>query len=335
MDSTTQNILITGGAGFIGSELVRKAAAAGFRVRIVDNLVNGKRANIEDALGDRVDFVEADIRDLDRMKVLLAGVDRVYHLACLGVRHSIHSPRENHDVNATATLDLLALSREAGVKRLVYVSSSEIYGTAHQVPITEETPAFPHTVYGSSKLAGDCYARAYWDTYRFPTTVVRPFNSYGPRCHHEGDSGEVIPKFILRALAGKPLIIFGDGSQTRDFMYVEETAHWILQAGLREETVGQTINLGTGVEIPVRDLARKVLAATERPDGVVQYDAPRPGDVLRLWADSGRIRRLLDFSPRIDLDEGLQRLVAWYQEQGIPPEKLLEDEVVHNWEGPA
>ncbi len=334
MKNNQETILITGGAGFIGSELVRQAAAAGFAVRIVDNLANGKRRNIEDVLSDRVEFVEADIRDLPRMEKTLAGADRVYHLACLGVRHSIHSPRENHDVNATATLDLLRLARAAGAKRFVYVSSSEIYGTAHQAPITEETPAFPHTVYGASKLAGDCYARAYWDTYRFPTTVVRPFNSYGPRCHHEGDSGEVIPKFILRALAGKPLIVFGDGRQTRDFMYVEETAHWILQAGLKDALVGQTVNLGSGKEIAIGDLAQKVLAIADRPDGQIRNDAPRPGDVLRLWADTARLARLLDFRSRIGLDEGLRNLLEWYRNSGQSPEELLRDEVVHNWETP-
>lgn len=327
-----ETILITGGAGFIGSELVRQAASAGFAVRIVDNLVNGKRENISEVLSDRVEFIEADIRDLDRMKTLLRGVDRVYHLACLGVRHSIHSPRENHDVNATASLDLLRLSRDADIQRFVYVSSSEIYGTAHQVPITEETPAYPHTVYGSSKLAGDCYTRAYWDTYRFPTTVVRPFNSYGPRCHHEGDSGEVIPKFILRALAGQPLIVFGDGRQTRDFMYVEETAYWILQAGLSPDTLGQTINLGSGQEIEIGQLAQKVLELIRRPDGVIRHDPPRPGDVLRLWADSSRMRSLLNFESRIALDDGLQRLIGWYQASGKEPAELLRDEVVRSWE---
>jgi UDP-glucose 4-epimerase len=326
-------ILITGGAGFIGSELARQAAAAGFTVRIADNLINGKRRNIEEILSDKVEFAETDIRDLERMKALLEDVDRVYHLACLGVRHSIHSPRENHDVNATATLDLLRLSREAGVRRFVYVSSSEVYGTAHRAPVTEETPTFPHTVYGASKLAGDCYTRAFWDTYRFPVTVVRPFNAFGPRGHHEGDSGEVIPKFILRAMAGQPLMVFGDGRQTRDFLYVEETARGILQAGLEERTLGQTLNLGSGREIAIRDLADKVLSATGRQGGVIRHAAPRPGDVRRLWADCSRIRRLLDFQPRISFEEGLARLVGWYRSMDLDAEDLLKDDVVRNWEG--
>ncbi len=323
--------LITGGAGFIGSELTRLAAKRFQDVVVVDNLVNGRRENVSEVLSGRVVLEERDIRDDETMRSLMNGVEVVYHLACLGVRHSIHSPVENHQVNADATLKLLIRAHEAGVRHFVYVSSSEIYGTARQAPITEETPAFPHTVYGASKLAGDCYTRAFWDTYQFPTTVVRPFNSFGPRCHHEGDSGEVIPKFILRALAGRPLIVFGDGTQTRDFMFVEDTAHWILQAGLTDDAVGETINVGSGREIQIKDLARKVLDQTNMPDGRIQHDDPRPGDVLRLLAATKQAEALLGFKPRTTLDEGLSRLVAWYRAQGKTPEQLLEQEVVHNW----
>src|SRR5262249_19571733 len=159
------------------------------------------------------------------------------------------SPAVNHEVNATATLRLLSAAQGIGVKRFVYVSSSEIYGTARWVPMTEDHPAFPMTVYGASQLAGECYTRAYWPTYGFPTVVVRPFNAFGPRSHHEGDCGEVIPKFLLRCLAGRPLIIFGDGSQTRDFTYVADTARGIMLAGLAPDTIGETINLGTGREV--------------------------------------------------------------------------------------
>jgi len=150
-----KRVLVTGGAGFIGSELVRQACAAGAEVVAVDNLVNGKRENLAD-LDRSLRFEEADIRALERMAALLQGVDIVFHLACLGVRHSIHSPRENHDVNATASLDLLALARKQGVSRFVYVSSSEVYGTARWAPMTEEHPTFPMTVYGGGKLAGEC-----------------------------------------------------------------------------------------------------------------------------------------------------------------------------------
>ena len=152
------------------------------------------------------------------------GVTVVYHLACLGVRHSIHSPVENHRVNAESTLNLILRARLAGVKRFVYVSSSEVYGTARQVPMTEEHPTFPLTVYGASKLAGECYTRAFFETYGYPTVVVRPFNAYGPRCHHEGDSGEVIPKFLLRALTGKPMVISTGMAEDREIAEAVEAA---------------------------------------------------------------------------------------------------------------
>jgi len=256
--SGRETVVVTGGAGFIGSELVRQLAAGGRRVVAIDNMVNGHRRNIEDVLSDRVTLRECDLRDLAAWADVLPETACVYHLACLGVRHSLHSPFENHDVNATATLRALAACRDAGVPRFVYVSSSEIYGTATSVPMTEAHPAFPHTVYGASKLAGECYARAYHDSFGYATVVVRPFNTYGPRSHHEGDSGEVIPKFLLRCLAGRPLIVFGDGTQTRDFQFVSDTAAGIVLAGEHPAAVGQTINLGSGGEVTINELARVV-----------------------------------------------------------------------------
>jgi UDP-glucose 4-epimerase len=323
---------VTGGAGFIGSELVRQLAARGDRVVIVDNLVNGTRENVEAVLGDSVRLDVVDIRDVDAISASLPRVRTLYHLACLGVRHSVHAPFENHEVNATATLRLLQACRSAEVPRFVYVSSSEVYGTARWVPMTEEHPTFPCTVYGGSKLAGESYARAFFSAYGYPTVVVRPFNTYGPRSHHEGDSGEVIPKFLLRCLAGRPMIAFGDGTQTRDFTFVSDTAAGILLAGDSDAAVGQTINLGSGAEISINDLAELVARICGRPDAEVQHDRPRPGDVLRLYAETGRASSLLGFKPRVTMEEGLRQLLAWYLDKGVPPERLLENEVVHNWD---
>jgi len=325
-------VLVTGGAGFIGSSLVRLLAESNAEVLTVDNLANGKRENVVDE--SRVTLLEADIRDSHAMEQLLAGVDIVYHLACLGVRHSIHSPIENHQVNADATLRLLELSRQAGVGRFVYVSSSEVYGTTRFVPMTEDHPTLTKTVYGASKLAGESYARAYWETYRYPTVVLRPFNAFGPRCHHEGDSGEVIPKFMLRALAGLPLIVFGDGSQSRDFTYVTDTARAILRAGIADAAVGETINIGNSNEVAIKDLARIVAEVVGRPDATVVHEAPRPGDVLRLHSHAGKAKQLLDFEPSVGLVDGLKLLHAWYNSAAVPVEQLLQQEKVHNWERP-
>lgn len=332
MNLNGQKVIVTGGAGFIGSELSRQLVSAGAHVVIVDNLVNGKQSNVEAILGPRCELSVTDIRHYGAMEKLMQGASHVFHLACLGVRHSIHSPLENHEVNAEATLRLLMLAREHVKGRFVYVSSSEVYGTALEVPQPETHPTYPMTVYGAAKLAGECYTRAFHRTYGMDTVVVRPFNSYGPRSHHEGDSGEVIPKFLLRALAGKPLVIFGDGSQTRDFTFVSDTARGILAAGTHPAANGDTINIGSGFEISIASLAAEVRRVTGRNDVAVVHEQDRPGDVLRLYADSSKARELMGFAPEIGLGEGLKRLLDWYQSQGISPEELLKNERVKNWE---
>jgi UDP-glucose 4-epimerase len=322
---------VTGGAGFIGSELVRQLAEGGARVTVIDNLINGKRENLTGLPADRVTLLDHDIRDLSSYVALLREADVIYHLACLGVRHSVHLPIENHEVNAAGTLRLLEASRGAGVPKFVYVSSSEVYGTARWAPMNEEHPTFPSTVYGGSKLAGEAYTRAFHRTYGYPTVVVRPFNTYGPRSHHEGDSGEVIPKFLLRCLAGKPMVIFGDGTQTRDFTYVSDSARGIILAGNQSAAIGRTINLGSGTEVSINALARTVAQIARRPAAEIVHDERRPGDVLRLCADMSKARALLDYEVRVPLAEGLSRLLEWYEAQGVSPEELLRHEVVHNW----
>jgi UDP-glucose 4-epimerase len=337
MGRNRSSVVVTGGAGFIGSELVRQLAERGEQVMVVDNLVNGKRENLAGVLSPHVKLMVTDIRDLDTLRPILRDAKTVYHLACLGVRHSVHSPHENHEVNATATLQLLEEAKKADVPRFVYVSTSEVYGGVRWAPtirweqMTEDHPAFPCTVYGGSKLAGECYARAYYRTYGYPTVVVRPFNTYGPRSHHEGDSGEVIPKFLLRCLAGRPMVVFGDGMQSRDFTYVSDTARGILLAGDHPMAIGETINVGSGSEVTINDLAKLVAIEAGRPDAVVEHDRARPGDVNRLVADVARARTLLGYEPRVSLAEGLQRLLNWYQAQHKTPEELLEQEILHNW----
>ena len=326
-------VVVTGGAGFIGSELVRQLAGQGAAVTIVDNLVTGRRENLRGLPPAAVTLEVADVRDLDTLRTIVAGADIVYHLACLGVRHSIHSPIENHDVNATATLDLVKVAREGGVRRFVHVSSSEVYGTARRTPMSERHPTYPTTVYGASKLAGECYVRAFHDTYGFPSVVVRPFNAYGPRSHHEGDSGEVIPRMMLRCLAGWPLVVFGDGRQTRDFTFVSDIARGIMLAGISAGAVGETINLGSGREVAIKDLAVLIAEVAGAEGTPIELRPPRPGDVRRLRADASRANALLGFEPAVTLRDGLALLRDWYRRSGSAPEELLSQEVERNWEG--
>jgi UDP-glucose 4-epimerase len=331
IDLKQSRVLVTGGAGFIGNEVTRQLIGAGAQVTVVDNFRNGKRENLADIQSDRLKVETADIRDGNAMAKALKGQDLVLHLACLGVRHSIHAPMENHEVNATATLNLLELARAAQVKRFTNISSSEIYGTARTAPMTEDHPQYPMTVYGAAKLAGERYTDAYWKTYGFPTTVIRPFNAFGPRSHHEGDSGEVIPKFMLRAMAGKPLIVHGDGMQSRDFTFVADTARGIIAAGTHPATIGETINLGSGKDVTIKDLAALIARALPGKNINVEYGPDRPGDVRRLLADSSKAARLIAFKPETSLQRGLELLRDWYQASGKNPEELLADEQTVNW----
>lgn len=324
-------ILITGGCGFIGSALVRLLASQA-QVRVLDDLSTGKAVNLDGVTG--VDLRIGSILDLDTVAKAVDGIDVIFHLACLGVRHSIGHPMENHAVNALGTLNLLEEARRRGVRKLVYTSSSEIYGTAVKVPMDEDHPPWPHTVYGAAKLAGEAYVRAYHRTYGLPTVILRPFNAFGPRSHHEGDSGEVIPKFLVRAMNGLPPIVFGDGQQTRDFTYVEDTVGGIAAAAEREEAIGETINLGSGREITVLELA-KIVARVTGVEVEPVFEKPRPGDVLRLYADSRRAEQLLGWRAQTDLGTGMQRLLAWWQQQGTDWAAALREDIPLNWQEEA
>lgn len=223
MKLSGSRVLVTGGAGFIGSHLVDLLMEEGCRVIVIDNLANGRKDNLRQHKG-RINFkfIEGDINDKTALRKAVKGADMVFHLACLGVRHSIKYPLENHKVNAEGTLSVLQEAYRYKVKRFLYCSSSEVYGTAKRVPMDEDHPTHPCTVYGASKLAGEAYTLAYHMTYGMETLVVRPFNTYGPRSHHEGDAGEIVPRSIVRALSGEPILIFGDGRQTRDFTFVKD-----------------------------------------------------------------------------------------------------------------
>jgi UDP-glucose 4-epimerase len=331
MNALSKPVIVTGGAGFIGSEVTKQLVGLGAEVIVVDNLVNGKLENISGLLDQGVRLETIDIRDVDAIGVLFKKAGTVFNLACLGVRHSLHSPMENHEVNATATLQLIKAAHSNNVDRFIHVSTSEVYGTARCAPMGEDHPTMPETVYGASKLAAEAYVRAWYRTHDYPTVIVRPFNAYGPRSHHGGDSGEVIPKMMLRAMAGRPLVIFGDGEQTRDFNFVSDTARGIILAGISAEAIGETLNIGSGREVSIRELAEKITVVTGRNECRIEFRDPRPGDVKRLCADSTRANSLLGYQPMTDLSEGLKFLLEWYENSGTSPEELLTSEVVENW----
>lgn len=328
---TALNILITGGAGFIGSHVTDKMLSLGHRVTVLDNLANGKESNLEEAsLYDSFEFIKGDILDKETCDMVTRGVDVVYHLACLGVRHSLHSPFENHRVNAEGSLNVLEASRKNGVKKFFYISTSEIYGDIKQFPIDENGVPLPKTVYGSSKLAGENYAYSYHTCFGMDTTILRIFNNYGPRAHYEGDAGEIIPRSIVNILYGKSPIIFGDGSVTRDFFYVKDTASALARLFEVDGISGEILNIGAGVEITMKQLLEKIIEVMGS-DISINYLEDRPADVPRLWVNPSKFHKLSSFKSAYSFDEGIKATIDYYKKIA-EGKNLLSEIIIKNWE---
>jgi UDP-glucose 4-epimerase len=325
-------VVVTGGAGFIGSHVVDTLVSEGADVVALDDLSVGERANLSWAEEQGAELVVGDVCDASVMDEVLEGADVVIHMACSNLRASLNEPMRSHEVNATGTLVTCLAAVRQGLQRFVYVSSSEAYGSAVTVPMAEDHPLLPTTVYGASKAAGELSAMACMRTYGLPVVVVRPFNSYGPREHASGTSAEVIPKFVKRICAGRSPVIFGDGSQTRDFTWVEETAAGIVAAARSDALVGEAVNIarGRGVSIvEIAELLLEILGATDRSP---EFAERRPGDVDRHVADTRKARDVIEFEAIVSIREGLERYVRWlFERPDLGEFEFDEPELVRNW----
>jgi UDP-glucose 4-epimerase len=306
-------VLVTGGGGFIGSNLVRALLERGDDVRVLDNFSTGNRANLA---GLEVDVVEGELRSYERVHNAVRGAEVVFHLGALGsVPRSVQDPLTSGAVNVEGTLNVLLAARDEGVRRVVFASSSSIYGNQAALPLLESMAPDPISPYGVAKLAAERYCVSFSRVYHsFETVVLRYFNVFGPRQDPRSQYAAVVPLFITAIAAGAPVTIFDDGKQSRDFTYVDNVVEANLLAADAEGASGRILNVSAGAPTTVNELAETIGALLGK-EVEREYRPPRPGDLRHSWADVGEARQLLDFEPRVGLEEGL-RLTADFLLEG-------------------
>ena len=299
---------MTGGAGFIGSNLARALLEHGDDVRVLDNFSTGFRTNLE---GLDVEIVEGDLRSYERVHNAVRGVELVFHLGALGsVPRSVQDPLTSNAVNVEGTMNVLLAARDEGVRRVVYTSSSSVYGTSRELPVTEKLAPDPISPYGVAKLAAERYCVAFSRVYeRFESVVVRYFNVFGPRQSPNSQYAAVIPLFISAISEGRPVTIEGDGEQSRDFTYVDNVVDGTIRAGQADGANGRIFNIASSAPATVNHVAD--LIGTILGEDVAREHRPeRAGDIRASWADNSAAREVLGWEATIDLEEGLRRTIA-------------------------
>jgi len=300
-------VLVTGGGGFIGANLVRGLLARGDDVRILDNFATGNRANLD---GLDVDVIEGELRSYERVHNAVRGVEVVFHLGALGsVPRSVQDPLTSSAVNIEGTLNVLLAARDEGVRRVVYSSSSSVYGLRRELPVTESMAPDPLSPYGVAKLAAERYCVAFSRVYEsFESVVLRYFNVFGPRQSPDSQYAAVIPLFMARIAAGEPITINGDGEQSRDFTYVANVVDATIRAADAPAVSGSLLNVAASAPVSVNELADTIGRILDRPVTKV-FGPPRAGDVRDSWADISAAREALGWEPAVGLEDGL-RLTA-------------------------
>lgn len=303
---------VTGGAGFIGSNIVEALVAQGDAVRVVDNLSTGRAENLE-VFASKIEFIEADICDTRRLREIFSGVDVVFHEAAIpSVQKSILDPEQSNHSNISGTLAVLVAARDAQVKRVVLASSSSVYGEAPALPKAESMPAHPISPYGVMKYVGELYAQLFTKLYGLETIALRYFNVFGPRQDPTSEYSGVLSKFITLLLQEKQPVIYGDGEQSRDFTFIENVVAANLLAAQATQGIGEVINVAVGRRYSLNqalEVLNRILSSHVQP----RYEAPRAGDIRHSLADITRARTLLGYEPQVDFETGLRRTVEWYR----------------------
>ena len=312
-------VLVTGGAGFIGSNIARELLSRKYRVKIIDNLSTGRMENLKD-IRKKVQFIRGDIRNLQTVQRVMKGADYVLHQAALpSVPRSINNPLASHDVNVNGTFNVLLAARDNKVKKVVLASSSSIYGNrknfgtrkiVHKKEVMKPLPLSP---YAANKLIGEEYAKVFSHIFKVPTVCLRYFNVFGPHQDPKSEYAAVIPKFISLLLQGKQPIIFGDGSQSRDFTYIDNVVQANILAMLSKQAIhGETLNIACGESSTLLKITRTIATALGRKNKP-KFGPVRAGDVKSSLADISKAKKFIGYKPTVKLKEGLRLTVAWYQ----------------------
>lgn len=304
--------VVTGGAGFIGSSLVEALLEEEYEVIVIDDLSTGKSENIKNFV-DRKDFefIRGSITDLNSLKKLFKDTDCIFHQAAIpSVQRSVENPRVTNEVNVNGTLNVLIAARDCDVNKVIYASSSSVYGDTSTLPIKEDMELNPKSPYAVSKLAGEYYCSVFSEVYGLKTVCLRYFNVYGPKQDPHSDYAAVIPQFITRVLSNQPPLIYGDGSQTRDFAFVKDIANANILA--MEKNVEGRFNISCGERISIVELATTIMELVGVQLDLV-YDKPRPGDIKDSLADISLAREKLSYEPEFTLTEGLEETIRWFR----------------------
>lgn len=323
MHTSGSTVLVTGGAGFIGSHLARRLLEDGFQVRVLDNFATGSRENVRPMLDD-IDLIEGDIQSYERIHTAVRGCELVFHQAALpSVPRSIQDPLTSNASNVIGTLNLLLAARDEGVRRVVFASSSSVYGANPDLPKHESMPTLPISPYAVAKQAAEGYCRAFHQVYGLETVALRYFNVFGPGQDPLSQYAAVVPKFITALLDQRQPTVFGDGEQSRDFTYIDNTVDANILAAQAENAAGQVLNIACGERVSLNDLLTEIreLTGTHLE---AEHLSPRPGDVPHSLADISRAREILGYNPEVDLREGLARTIEFHRETGAATQLGLQ-----------
>lgn len=306
--------LVTGGAGFIGSNIAAALASKGAQVRIIDNLSTGHAENLDEIGGD-IDFIEASVADEDAVHRALEDVELVFHEAAIpSVPRSVEDPQSTHVASVDATFQLLLACKERRVRRVIYAASSSAYGDQPTLPKREDMLPDPLSPYAVAKLVGEYYCQVFTRVYGLETISLRYFNVFGPRQDPSSQYSGVISRFISALLSDQKPVIYGDGEQSRDFTYIDNVVNANFKAAETNRGIGSTINIANGERISLNQLLGVVKELTGRKDVEAEYQKPRAGDVMHSLADISRARDLLGFEPQVGLREGLQLTIDWWKQ---------------------